>query len=159
MNFKLLLSLLIFLSPSVLSAQVIDYAAVSYDENAPEDTDARIHKHVDLVALYEGCDQSKTQTMMNQFCTFEKIKAFVQENIQYPAAAKAAGIGGKVKVWAVVETDGTVNEVRIKESDAEVLEAEAIRLVKAMPRWVPGKLKQKTVRSFKEITISFELPK
>lgn len=95
---------------------------------------------------------------MNQFCTFEKIKTFVKENLQYPAAAKAGGIEGKVKVWVVVERDGAVSEVRIKASDHEVLEAEAIRLVKAMPRWVPAKLKQKTVRSFKEITIDFAPP-
>ncbi len=158
MNMKFLLSLLLAVFPLILPAQLTGYAAVSYEEEPATATDERIHLHVDLVPLFSGCDQPQMFTLEQQFCSHEKIESFIQENLQYPEAAKAAGIAGKVKLRAIVEADGLVSGVRIVKSDVPELEAEAIRLVMSMPPWTPAKLKEKTVRAFKEIIIPFELP-
>ena len=159
MNFRFLFLFLIMVTPFVVQAQLAGYAAEAYEEETAKATDNRIHLFVDLMAIYQGCNQAQMHTIEKQLCTNEKVKYFIEDNMQYPVAAKAAGISGKVELRAVIEMDGTVSEARIMESDAEELEAEAIRLVKAMPKWTPGKLKEKTVRSFKKITVNFELPK
>ena len=157
-NIKHILVLLLVATTSLLQAQLIGHAANVYEEkNAPLSDDDRIHKHVDLVPLFGDCYKPKTFTLEQQFCSHEKIKAFIKNNLQYPAAAKAAGVSGKVTVWAVIEMDGSVSEVRIRESDAKQLEEEAVRLVKSMPKWQPAKLKEKTVRAFHEMIIDFQL--
>ncbi|HHM21490.1 MAG TPA: energy transducer TonB [Bacteroidetes bacterium] len=158
MTNKFFIALLIAFVPLFLQAQQTGYAAVAYDEDAPEDTDDRIHLFVDWVPLFSGCNQSQMHTLEQQFCSNEKIKAFIEDNLRYPEEAKAAGISGKVTVWAVIEKNGMVSSVRIRKSDAKELEAEAVRLIRSMPAWTPARLKEKTVRAFKEITIDFKLP-
>ncbi len=159
MNFRFLFLFVLVALPLMMQAQLTGYAAVAYDEETPNSADERIHLHVDLLALYSGCNQSQMHTLEKQLCTGEKVKYFIEDNMQYPAAAKAAGISGKVVLRAIIEKDGTVSGARVMESDAEELEAEAVRLVTSMPKWTPGKLKEQTVRSFRKITVNFELPK
>ena len=156
---KLNLLFLVFFAstPFFLQAQQTGYATVAYEDEVPEDTDNRIHKFVDIVPLFKGCDESGKHTLEKQFCSGEKTKAFIKENLRYPTAAVAAGISGKVTLHAIIEKNGTVSGARIIKPDAKELEEEAIRLVKSMPEWTPGKLKQKTVRAFKKMTIEFAL--
>ena len=156
MNVKSPLILLYLLMPLFALAQLTGYAAIEYDEDAPAAPDARIHLHVDKVPLFQGCKQPNTFTLEEQFCSIEKIKSFIAENLQYPDAAKAAGITGKVTLRAIIEIDGTVSGARIMKSDAIELEEEAIRVVTSMPKFTPAALKEQTVRAFKEITVEFK---
>lgn len=65
---------------------------------------------------------------------------YLEKNIQYPKECKENNIQGKVYVNFVVNTDGTLDNIEIsKSSGNEALDSEAVRLVKAMPNWIPGK--------------------
>ena len=77
---------------------------------------------------------------------------FLQTNLKYPSDAKKQNVGGRVLVMFVVETDGTISNVRVAKNVFPSLDAEAVRVVKAMPKWNPGKEKGKPVR------VNFSLP-
>ena len=71
---------------------------------------------------------------------------FLQDNMKYPADAEKQKVQGKVMVSFIVETDGSISDVKVMKNVFPSLDAEAIRVVKAMPRWTPGKQKGKVVR-------------
>ena len=77
---------------------------------------------------------------------------FLQTNLNYPKDAKKQKVGGRVLVMFVVETDGSMSNVRVAKKVFPSLDAEALRVVKAMPKWNPGKEKGKPVR------VNFSLP-
>lgn len=77
---------------------------------------------------------------------------FLQTNLNYPKDAKKQKVGGRVLVMFVVETDGSMSNVRVAKKVFPSLDAEALRVVKAMPKWNPGKEKGKPVR------VNFALP-
>lgn len=77
---------------------------------------------------------------------------FLQTNLNYPKDAKKQKVGGRVLVMFVVETDGSMSNVRVAKKIFPSLDAEALRVVKAMPKWNPGKEKGKPVR------VNFTLP-
>jgi protein TonB len=71
---------------------------------------------------------------------------FVGKNVQYPKEAMEKEISGRVLVGFIVEKDGSVNEVKIVRGIGGGCDEEAVRVVKAMPKWKPGKEKGKPVR-------------
>ena len=66
------------------------------------------------------------------------LQAYITENLQYPASAKDNGIEGVVSVTFTVKADGSIGNIKIKRMVDPDLEAEAIRLVKSMPKWTPA---------------------
>lgn len=87
----------------------------------------------------------------------EALFKFLKENIKYPVKAQELGIQGKVFVQFVVNTDGAIDEVKILRGVNPALDAEAIRIVKAMPKWTPGMQKGKNVRVNYTLPINFRL--
>lgn len=87
----------------------------------------------------------------------EALTKYLYDNLVYPRAAKDAGIQGKVFVEFVVEKDGRLTNVKIKRSVAPALDEEAIRVVKGMPKWTPGKQRNTAVRSRFILPINFQL--
>ena len=77
---------------------------------------------------------------------------FLQTNLKYPEDAIKQKVGGRVMVMFVVETDGSLSNVRVARKVFPSLDAEAVRVVKAMPKWKPGKEKGRPVR------VNFTLP-
>lgn len=77
---------------------------------------------------------------------------FLQTNIKYPKDAIKQDVGGRVMVMFVVETDGSISNVRVARKVFPSLDKEAVRVVKAMPKWKPGKEKGRPVR------VNFTLP-
>jgi protein TonB len=71
---------------------------------------------------------------------------FVSKNVVYPKEAQEKGISGRVMVSFIVEKDGSVNEVKIVRGIGGGCDEEAVRVVKSMPKWKPGKMKGKPVR-------------
>jgi protein TonB len=69
------------------------------------------------------------------------LSQFLKDNVKYPPAAEANGVQGTVQVLFYVETDGTLRDVKVIKSVDPSLDKEAIRLVKSMPKWIPGKEK------------------
>ncbi|MFW5805573.1 MAG: energy transducer TonB, partial [Bacteroidales bacterium] len=79
------------------------------------------------------------------------------ENLEYPKAAKENELEGQVYVRFEVKKNGTIGEVIISKSVHPVLDAEAIRVVKEMPEWIPGRYDGKPVNSWFTLPILFFL--
>ena len=82
---------------------------------------------------------------------------FMMQNLKYPKEAEKDGVSGTVRVYFIVEKDGSLTDVKVPESVHKALDAEAIRLVKAMPKWTPAQLKGKAVRSKMVLPVQFRL--
>ncbi|MDR1602338.1 MAG: M56 family metallopeptidase [Tannerella sp.] len=82
---------------------------------------------------------------------------FVSENLRYPAEIHEKGIGGRVILAFVVRKDGKLSDVKVIRGINPELDAEAVRIINAMPVWKPGKMKGKTVNAKFTIPISFRL--
>ena len=82
---------------------------------------------------------------------------FLSMNVKYPAEAMKTGIQGRVLVRFIVEKDGSITEVEVIKKVNEHLDAEALRVVNAMPKWTPGKHKGAVVRTKFTLPITFRL--
>jgi len=82
---------------------------------------------------------------------------FLQDNIKYPAMARESGIQGTVYVTFVVERNGSVTDVKILRGIGGGCDEEAVRVVKNMPKWEPGKQRGKPVRVQFNMPIRFTL--
>ncbi len=85
------------------------------------------------------------------------LNKWLQKNTRYPSAALENGISGKVYVEFVVEKDGTVTQVKVARSVDRELDAEAVRVVSSMPKWSPGKQRDKAVRVKYTVPINFQM--
>jgi protein TonB len=82
---------------------------------------------------------------------------YLGENIKYPQMAKESGIQGTVYVTFVVERDGSITDVRVLRGIGGGCDEEAIRVVKNMPKWTPGKQRGKPVRVQYNLPVKFIL--
>jgi len=80
------------------------------------------------------------------------LPAFLGKEVKYPAEAAKKGIQGKVFVTFVVAKDGSVTNAKVVRGVDPMLDAEALRVVKAMPKWTPGK------QSGKDVAVQFTVP-
>ena len=87
----------------------------------------------------------------------EAMIQFLSSNIKYPADAKKQKVDGRVLVKFVVEKDGSITEVKVIKPAFPSLDAEAIRVVKAMPKWKPGYQNGQAVRVQFAMPINFSL--
>ena len=87
----------------------------------------------------------------------EALSKYLSENIKYPQLAKENNIEGRVFVSFVVEKDGRVGNIKILRDIGGGCGAEAVRVVKSMPRWKPGKQRGKPVRSQFNLPVNFNL--
>ena len=83
--------------------------------------------------------------------------AFLSNNLRYPAVAMEQGIQGRVVTQFVVDKDGSITDVKVVRSLDPMLDKEAVRLVKSMPKWTPGKLNGSPVRVKCILPMSFRL--
>lgn len=87
----------------------------------------------------------------------KEMLKFLQENVKYPANAMKNNVQGRVIVQFVVEKDGTPTEFKVLRSVDPDLDAEALRVMKAMPKWKPGMQKGQVVRVKFTVPVSFKL--
>lgn len=87
----------------------------------------------------------------------EALSQFIAANIKYPQLAKENNITGRVFVTFVVEKDGRVTDVKVLRDIGGGCGAEAVRVVKSMPRWKPGKQLGKPVRTQFNLPVVFNL--
>ncbi len=85
------------------------------------------------------------------------LMEYLSKNIRYPEEAHKKNIQGRVIVTFVVEKDGSITEARVVRSVDPLLDAEALRVVNAMPNWAPGMQSGKVVRVKYTIPIVFKL--
>lgn len=87
----------------------------------------------------------------------DALYRYLAENIKYPEAARKANVDGRVFLKFVVRTDGSVNDVRVVKGIGFGCDQEAIRVVKNMPRWDPGKQNKIPVNVEYVLPINFQL--
>lgn len=87
----------------------------------------------------------------------EKFYKFLSKNIEYPKQARRLGIEGKVYMSFVVDKDGSLSEVKVTKGIGYGCDEEAVRVIKASPKWKPGKQRFKPVRVRMSLPIYFKL--
>ena len=85
------------------------------------------------------------------------MKSYLNSTLKYPIVAQENGIQGRVIVQIIIEKDGSISDVKISRSVDPSLDREALRVVKAMPKWNPGKLNGFPVRVKNEVPVAFGL--
>ncbi len=121
--------------------QVVIQAPIAAPVEDPEEN--RIHVVVERMPEFPGGEAA-----MNQF---------ISRNIRYPVIAQENGIQGRVVVQFVVNTDGKIVDVEVVRGVEESLDKEAVRVVKAMPPWNPGRQGGKNVRVKYTLPIRFRI--
>lgn len=87
----------------------------------------------------------------------QALMKFLGDNIRYPEEAHKNGTEGRVITNFVVEKDGSIEEVNIVRSVSPLIDAEAIRVIKMMPKWKPGKQRGQNVRVRYTLPMVFKL--
>ncbi len=83
---------------------------------------------------------------------------FLSENVKYPVIAQENGIQGRVICQFVVNKDGSIVDVQVVRSGGDAsLDKEAVRVIKSMPKWKPGKQRGKAVRVKYTVPVNFKL--
>ncbi len=82
---------------------------------------------------------------------------YIRENIKYPEQAMKERIQGRVTVSFIIEKDGSISDVKAVRSVHPLLDKEAVRMVKSMPKWSPGKNNGKPVRVRFNLPVMFKL--
>ncbi len=132
------MALLAFANPTTETAD--ELVVVAYNE--PEVSED----------VYESVEQ------MPQFPGGEaEMMKYLAQNIQYPVNAARNNVEGRVVLQFVVEKDGRIGEVKIARTVDPELDAEALRVVKSMPNFIPGRQHGKPVAVWYTIPISFKL--
>ncbi len=156
-----------FTAPVVVEDSTIETGLTSMDdlnkkgnvEAPPEETQVEIKDEGPKVI--ETPVQAEIFTVVEEQPSYpggeEARIGYLQQNIKYPEEAKELGIQGKVFVTFVVEVDGSITDVRVLRGIGGGCDEEAIRVVKSMPKWVPGKQRGVPVRVQFNLPIKFTL--
>ena len=118
-----------------------DIAAPEPPKHVVEET--KIFTVVEQMPMYPGGDAA--------------LMGYLRDNIKYPTVAAENGVQGRVVVGFVVERDGSITDVNILRGVDPSLDREAMRVVKSMPRWNPGKQNGSAVRVKYRVPVSFRL--
>ena len=106
-------------------------------------TNDKVYEKVEVMPEFPGGEQAMLD--------------YVSKNIVYPQEAMDKEIAGRVFVSFVVEKDGSVNEVKVVRGIGGGCDEESVRVIKAMPKWKPGKMKGEPVRVSYMMPITFKL--
>ena len=82
---------------------------------------------------------------------------FISRNMQYPVVAEENGVQGRVICTYVIESDGSISDIKVVKSVDPSLDKEAVRVVSSMPKWIPGKQKGIPVRVKYTVPVTFRL--
>lgn len=85
------------------------------------------------------------------------LQKFIYENTKYPKSAIEEKISGTVYVQFIVEKDGSISDIKVVRGIGGGCDEEAVRVVKLMPNWIPGKQKGVPERVYFMIPITFNL--
>ena len=86
-----------------------------------------------------------------------ELMNYISSNVRYPAEALAAGIEGRVTTMFIVEKDGTISNAQVLRGLEPSLDAEALRVIRSMPIWKPGRQGDKPVRTRYTVPVNFRI--
>ena len=111
----------------------------------------------DEIVSYADCDIRPM--FLNSADPRQFLEKWVYQYLKYPQEAVVEGIQGRVMVEFVINKDGKVSDVRVVKSVSPELDAEAVKVVSASPKWRPARLKGEKVRCSMTIPVEFRLEK
>ena len=82
---------------------------------------------------------------------------YLSTNVKYPADAEKKKVEGRVLVTFIVNTDGSITDIEVVRKAFPSLDAEAVRVISGMPKWIPGEQKGQKVRVKYTVPLSFHL--
>lgn len=129
-------------SPKNISSKTNTNPTTKHPQTA---TESEIFQIVEQTPTFPGGDKA--------------LSEFISINIRYPQAALDKGVQGRVFVSFVVEPDGSLSDVKATRGIGSGCEEEAVRVVKSMPKWEPGKQGGQAVRVSYNLPVNFKLPK
>ena len=118
----------------------------------PDKVDQYLAERKDTINVYDCVEQMPSFPGGTQ-----KLKEFIEKNLRYPKELEESCVQGRVIVRFIVERNGKLSNVKVVKSVHPVLDKEALRIVKLMPRWIPGRQNGITVRVKCYIPIIFRL--
>ena len=123
--------------------EVIKAKEVIAQPEPPKEEETKVFDVVEVMPSFPG----------GQAALFE----WLSKNIKYPVVAEENGVQGRVIVTFVVERNGSITDVQVVKSVDPSLDKEAVRVVKAMPHWIPGKQNGSAVRVKFTVPVTFRL--
>ncbi len=127
-------------------------------EIVEEDPEAnKIFINVQQMPRFIGCEDIGGTNTDKKVCAEKKMLEFIYKNINYPTIARENGIQGMAVISFVIEKDGSVTTPQIIRNVAGGCGKEALRVVKTMPKWIPGKQRNKAVRVQFNLPVRFKL--
>ena len=106
-------------------------------------------------------EETKVLDVVEQMPSFpggpSALMQYLSSNIKYPVVAEENGVQGRVVCTFVVERDGSITDVKVAKSVDPSLDKEAMRVVKSMPHWIPGKQNGAAVRVKYTVPVTFRL--
>ena len=129
--------------------------------NAEVDQQEVIEEYVPVEVEEEEVQEQEIFQIVEEMPAYpggeQKLMEFVAKNIKYPQIARETGIQGRVFVGFVIEPDGSVSNVKVLRGIGGGCDEEAMRVVKSMPKWKPGKQRGKAVRVSYMLPVNFKL--
>ena len=131
------------------------------DTEADDNTEFEIRDLEPAVVEEEEPAEQEVFIIVEQMPVFpggeEALRTYLAKEVKYPAIAQENGIQGRVFVKFVIAPDGSVTNVEVARPFDPVLDKEAVRVVKSMPKWTPGRQRGKAVRVSYTVPINFKL--
>ena len=106
-------------------------------------TDDEVYDVCEQMPIFEGGDAA--------------LLKYLTDSVKYPELAKKHGVQGRVVIGFIVEKDGSLTDVKVLRHVDIALDAEALRVVKGMPKWIPGCQDEQLVRVRYNVPVSFRL--
>lgn len=116
-----------------------------------------IFKIVEEMPRFPGCEDEGFAKQEKYECAETKLLTYLANNLRYPAIARENGVEGMVVVSFVIETDGSITDVKILRNIGAGCGAEAKRVAENMPDWLPGKQRGREVRVQYNLPVRFRL--
>jgi protein TonB len=133
----------------------------TFDVKGNDEAEGEVLKAKEVIAEEKHEEETKVFDVVEQMPEFPGGQAallkWIGDNIKYPAIAEENGIQGRVVCTFVVERDGSVTDVQVARSIDPSLDKEAIRVLKKMPKWIPGKQNGSAVRVKYTVPVTFRL--
>jgi protein TonB len=112
--------------------------------------------------IYAQQDANQTLPKVEQPPQFpggvDSLMKWLSANVEYPIIAQKEGAQGRVLIQFIVEKDGSIGEAKVARSCHPELDKEALRVVKNLPKFIPGKHNGQDVRCMFALPINFKLP-
>lgn len=142
--------------------EIVDDDEEIEEELELEDMEIDQDTEIEFIEEYEEeVAEEEIFTIVEEMPSFPggeaKLFEYLGKNIKYPQIAKEAGISGIVYVTFVVDSNGNITDVQVLRGIGGGCDEEAMRVVKNMPKWTPGKQRGKPVKVRYNLPIRFSL--